>query len=240
MKELSKISAVIITLNEEEYIEECIQSLLPAVDEVVVVDSYSTDRTKEICKKLGVEWYEQEWLGYADTKNWANSQASNDWVLSIDADEILTPLLANSIQEVKINGLSESKVYSFNRLNNYCGVWLKYAGWYPDVKVRLFAKNIAKWEGSVHEKLVFNRSVSQFNLKGDLLHYSIKNKEDHIARVKKYCKLEKPYANRLLAFLAATNTFIRSYILKGGFMAGRIGYQVSIISAKAKFWRGQT
>ncbi|MDB9882257.1 glycosyltransferase family 2 protein [Bacteroidia bacterium] len=240
MKEPSKISAVIITLNEEDYIEECIQSLMPVVDEVVVVDSYSTDKTKEICKNLGVEWYEHKWMGYADTKNWANYQASNDWVLAIDADEVLTPLLASSIQEAKIVGLSESKVYSFNRLNNYCGVWLKYAGWYPDVKVRLFVKNNAKWEGSVHEKLVFNRSVSQFNLKGDLLHYSIKDKEDHIARVKKYCKLENPYPNKLLAFLAATNTFIRSYILKRGFMAGRIGYQVSIISAKAKFWRGQT
>ncbi|MBT8327947.1 MAG: glycosyltransferase family 2 protein, partial [Bacteroidia bacterium] len=126
MSENQKISAVIITLNEEEYIEKCIKSLKDVVDEIVVVDSFSTDRTQEICERNHVTFKQREWEGYALTKNWANAQASHDFILSIDADEMISETLADSIKLIKVN-LNSNTVYSFNRLNNYCGKWIKHA-----------------------------------------------------------------------------------------------------------------
>ena len=238
MSVISNISGVVITYNEEAYIRPCIEALQRVVDEVVVVDSYSTDGTKAICEELGVVFLEHKWEGFAETKNWANTQCSNAWILSVDADEVLSDTLIQSINQEKKKGLQANVVYRFNRLNNYCGVWLKYAGWYPDMKARLFEKSKTRWEGDVHEKLTFKNDTNYQHLKGDLLHYSIKDKEDHLSRVKKYCKLEKPYPSMVIGFLAAFYTFFRSYILKRGFMAGKIGFQVSYISALAKWWRG--
>mgnify|MGYP001049255490 CR=1 FL=1 len=239
MPKNQKISAVIITLNEQEHIAQCIVSLQKVVDEIVLIDSYSTDKTIVIATQLGAKVLQTDWKGYAETKNWGNKQAANNLILSIDADEILSQELILSLHQLKQNGVEAKTVYAFNRLNNYCGKWMKYAGWYPDTKVRLFNRNEAKWEGDVHEKLVFTQAVTTQWLAGDLLHYSIKDKEDHIARVKKYCRLEKPYPNQLIALIVALKTFIKSYLIKGGFRAGKLGFQVSYISAQAKWWRGR-
>mgnify|MGYP000545130197 FL=1 len=140
MNPSTNISAVIITYNEEAHIAECLASLSEVVSEIVVVDSYSTDATKVLCAKYSCRFIEYEWQGFAATKNWANDQVSHDWILSIDADEVLSPALIQSIQDAQKDGLMEGFAYQFNRLNNYCGIWLKVAGWYPDTKVRLFAK----------------------------------------------------------------------------------------------------
>lgn len=235
----SKISAVIITYNEEAHIGECIASLATVASEIIVVDSYSTDRTKAICEEHKCTFIEKKWMGYAATKNWANAQANMPWILSVDADEVLSPKLISSIKSAQEVGLQKSTVYQFNRLNNYCGIWLKVAGWYPDKKVRIFASGEALWQGDIHEKLMYSKDSFILHLKGDLLHYSIKDREDHIARVKKYCKLEKPYPNRWIGLLVALKTFVKSYIIKGGFRAGKLGFQVSYISAQAKWWRGR-
>ena len=239
MNPSTNISAVIITYNEEAHIAGCLASLGEVVSEIVVVDSYSTDATKALCAKYSCRFLEHEWQGFAATKNWANDHVFHEWIVSIDADEVLSPALIQSIQDAQKVGLMDGFAYQFNRLNNYCGIWLKVAGWYPDTKVRLFAKGSAQWQGDIHEKLEHTQKVNLKHLKGDLLHYSIKDKEDHIARVKKYCRLEKPYPNQLIALIVALKTFIKSYLIKGGFRAGKLGFQVSYISAQAKWWRGR-
>ncbi len=231
------ISAVITTLNEQKYIEQCIKSLEAVVDEIVIIDSYSQDDTKSICENLDVTFYEREWMGYAETKNWGNKQASHAWILSMDADEVLSEELSKSLMEVKHNGLKENSVCKFNRLNNYCGKWIKYAGWYPDTKIRLFSKKNSKWVGEVHEVLEFSANQKEVFLRGDLLHYTIENKEDHIARQKKYNELAVPYKNKARSFLAAFATFLRMYILKLGVLDGKMGLQLCWISAKSKFER---
>ena len=237
MNDNSKISAVIITFNEQEHIGGCIRSLQGVADEVLVVDSHSTDDTVSISEALGAKVVSAKWQGYADTKNIGNLNATYNTILSIDADEVLSEELRTSILAQKSIGFRIEEVYKFNRLNNYCGQWIKYAGWYPDTKVRIFHKLNAKWEGDVHEELVYARTVTQKQLAGDLLHYSITDKEDHIARIHKYNKLARKYPNRMIAYLSAISTFVKLYILKLGFLDGKLGYQLCLISAKAKVWR---
>ena len=135
-----KLSAVIITFNEEEHLEKCLSSLQNIADEIVVVDSYSTDGTKKICKDFGVRFIEQKFLGYKEQKNFALTQAKYDYILSLDGDEALSDTLKKSILEVKNNWNKDG--YYCNRLNNYCGQWIRHSDWYPDRKLRLFKKII--------------------------------------------------------------------------------------------------
>lgn len=237
MTSTTKISAVIITFNEQEHIERCIKSLLDVVDQVLVVDSFSQDATPTICQKLGAKVIQTKWQGYAETKNIGNEHAAFDTILSIDADEELSDELRNSIMAAKVGTIDKGVVYKCNRLNNYCGQWIRYAGWYPDTKVRIFNRHNTRWEGEVHEKLVFSTTVVEKLLLGDLLHYSIKDKADHIARIHKYNKLAIKYPNRAAAYVSAISTFVKLYLVKLGFLEGRLGLQLCIISAKAKIWR---
>ena len=233
----SYISAVILTYNEQDHIARCVKSLLDVADQVVVLDSNSTDRTVAICNSLGVEVINTTWEGYAKTKNVGNSKATYDTILSIDADEALSKELIASILAQKRNGFNQNEVYKFHRLNNYCGQWIRHAGWYPDTKVRIFNRHNTRWEGDVHEHLVHAKAVNEKLLFGDMLHYSIKDKADHIARIKKYNLLARKYPNRLVAFLSAISTFVKLYLIKRGFLDGKLGYQLCMISAKAKIWR---
>lgn len=237
MGNTSRISAVIIAYNEQEHIARCIKSLTGVVDEIVVVDSYSTDNTVAICNKQQAKVVQMKWQGFAATKNAGNKLAEYDFILSIDADEELSNSLQNAITKQKKLGFETNVVYKFNRLNNYCGKWIRYAGWYPDTKVRIFNRHNVFWKGEVHEKLNYHQFCSEKLLHGDLLHYSIKDKQDHIERIHKYNKLTSKYPNRFLAYLAAIITFVKLYLLKLGFLEGKLGYQLCIISAKAKIWR---
>ncbi|MBS1689005.1 MAG: glycosyltransferase family 2 protein, partial [Bacteroidetes bacterium] len=137
-----KISVVIITLNEEKNLSRCLTSVAGIADEVVVVDSFSTDNTAAIAEKYGARVVNQAFLGYGAQKNFANDQAANDWILSLDADEALSPELQQSILSVKAK--PEYDAYSLSRLTNYCGKWVKHCGWYPDKKLRLFDKTKGK------------------------------------------------------------------------------------------------
>ena len=170
------ISAVIITKNEERNIRRCLESVKDVVDEIVVVDSLSTDATEEICRGYNVKFVKQQWLGYSDQKNYANGLASNDWILSIDADEQLSEELKTSINEIKKNDISEDKVFSMNRLTNYCGKWIRHCGWYPDKKIRIWNRNVGSWSGEIHETIVFSAKTNEILLEGDLLHYSLKHR----------------------------------------------------------------
>jgi glycosyltransferase involved in cell wall biosynthesis len=232
------ISAVIITLNEERNIARCLESLRGVADEIVVVDSGSADRTEEICRSHGVNFIRQTWLGYSAQKNFANGQARNDWILSIDADEALSDGLKRSILDLK--GAGTIRVGKFARMTNYCGHWVRHGGWYPDHKVRLFDRRTAGWEGVIHERLQGVSESEVVLLEGDCLHYSYHTVEDHHRQADRFTTLaagelfkqgRKPGVLRL--HLSPVWKFILDYGLRLGFLDGLAGFRIALISAGA-------
>ncbi|MBC7861961.1 MAG: glycosyltransferase family 2 protein, partial [Bacteroidia bacterium] len=235
-----KISAVIISFNEEANIGRCIDSLLPVADEIVVVDSFSTDRTEEICMELGAKFVQHKFEGHIEQKNWAITQAGFPFVLSLDADEALDETLRNSIREVKKTGTKDG--YYMNRLTNYCGHWVKHCGWYPDKKLRLWNSAKGKWGGiNPHDKFdLFEGDKNTAHLEGNILHYSYYSVEDHYKQVNYFTDIaskaffkdgKKAPAFKLI--LNPTAKFIDHYFLKLGFLDGKAGYLISKISAYA-------
>lgn len=226
-----KLSAVIITYNEERNIERCIKALLDWVDEIIIVDSQSTDNTESICKKYPVKFYSTQWLGYGPTKNYGATLAENEYILSLDADEEVTELLKNSIIEARKEGLDG--VYRFNRLTNFCGKWIKHGDWYPDIKDRIYPKRVEWNSAAAHEELLIPADIKRTHLKGDLLHYSYYSKEDLVRKYKKYAELlaeDRKDKSIIFLFIKAVFSplvyFIKNYILKAGFLDGRAGFIV--------------
>lgn len=237
MKNNSKyISAVLITLNAVDTIRPCIEALKKVCDEVIVLDSDSTDGTVEICKELNVDIRSQKWLGYSQTKNLGNKLAKNDWILSIDSDEVLSDELIKNINELNPKN---GEVYSLDRLTNYCGKWIYHCGWYPEWKIRLFNKNDVKWQGDfVHETLSIPKEFQIKKLKGKLFHYSYKDSNDHLKRLKKYAKLSAQdrfkkgkKASFVKRYLAPIARFFRTYFIKKGILDGKEGFIISKRSA---------
>lgn len=239
---MPSISAVIITKNEEANIARCLQSLEGIVDEIIVFDSQSTDNTVEICNQFGALVTDATWRGYSQTKNEANAAASHEFILSIDADEALSEQLKAGILHVKeaLHG-----AYSCNRLNNYCGKWMKHGGYYPDRKVRLFDRNLAHWEGDhVHETLVLHEGANVQHLPGDLLHYTYTTSQDHEQRAQKYARLAaeklKGKGSGVLFFkllFSPVFRFLKRYLLQGGFLDGSKGLSLHYITAKEVYWK---
>ena len=228
------LSAVIITYNEERNIERCINSLKPVVEEIIVIDSYSSDNTRNICESLNVKFHQIKWRGYSETKNYGHELAEHPYILSIDADESLSDELQNSIVKLRKKGMEAC--YSFNRLSNYCGNWVKHCGWYPDVKVRIFPKQV-KWKGEIHEELQL-KGMEIIHLKGDLYHYTYYNHKEHKDRADKYSVLtaQKMFekgkkAGWLKPELSAFFKFISIYFFKLGFADGKAGWHIARISA---------
>ncbi|MFT5765244.1 MAG: glycosyltransferase involved in cell wall biosynthesis [Saprospiraceae bacterium] len=200
------------------------------------MDSNSTDKTRMIAKKLGAKVVETKWRGYAATKNFGNRIALNDWILSIDTDEILSEEL---IESIKALDLDEQKVYALDRLTNFCGQWIKHSGWYPEWKVRLFHRSHSKWEGKfVHERLVHRNRVSVQKVKGKLLHYSYKTLEDHRERIENYARLsalemqsEGKQSSFIKLWISPAFRFIKTFFLKMGFLDGKNGWVISVRNA---------
>ena len=237
---MKKISATIITLNEEDKIRQCLESLRDVADEIIVVDSLSTDNTKLICEEFGVKFIEQKWLGYSEQKNLANNIASHDWILSIDADEVLSEKLKKSILKIKDSDTDTDVIFSFNRLNNYCGKWIHHSGFYPDKKIRIWNRKIGKWEGIVHEVIKFSTKVKEVHLKGDLLHYSYAKPEDFEKQVFKFAELRaRHYFDKgkkcasLLKIISPIYFFIQHYFFRLGFLDGKEGFVMCKVAAKA-------
>ena len=236
-----KLSSVIITFNEERNIGMCIESLAGIADEIVVVDSGSTDKTEAICRSLGVKYIHHTFEGYGEQKNFGASNCSFDYILSLDADEALSSELKESISALKNNWDKDG--YSFNRLTNYCGKWIHHCGWYPDSKLRLFKKNKAKWsESKLHEKLILNDPENCESIKGDLLHYSYFSIEEHIKQVNKYTEIaskddfkDGKRSSILMILFAPVIRFIRDYFFLLGFLDGYYGFIICRISAHASF-----
>lgn len=236
-----KITAAIISFNEERNIERCITSLLDCVDEILVVDSFSTDKTEEICQKYNVRFIQNPFQGHIEQKNVALELATHDWVLSLDADEALTPALRESILNTKNE--TDFGGYKLNRLTNYCGKWVHYCGWYPDTKIRLVNKQHAKWQGvNPHDRLDVLNNAKIGQLKGDLLHYSYYTKEDHFKQIHYFGNIaaneliKKGKTASLLKIAVKTSAqFFKSFVLKRGFLDGKTGFLISIRSAYATY-----
>jgi len=222
-----KISAIVITLNEEQNIADALRSLGWA-DEIIVVDSESTDRTVEIARKFTERIIVRAWPGYSAQKNFAAEQARFDWVFSLDADERVSDELARAIQQLKQTDEPTAAGFEMPRLAYYLGRWIKHSGWYPDYKLRLYDRRRGRWRGDyVHEGIDPDGKVER--LKGDLLHYTVRDASDHHLRIDRYTTLaaRQSHAQGKRAsvgaiMVAPLATFIRSYVFKRGFLDGRL------------------
>lgn len=232
-----RISAVVITYNEERNITRCLESLRGLVDEMVVVDSYSKDRTVQIAKELGARVVQHGFEGHIEQKNWAIDQATMPYILSLDADEAISDELRASLLQLR-NQSEWADAYTFNRLTNYCGQWIKHAGWYPDTKLRLWKKGKGSWGGiNPHDRLVMGEGSSIVHLQGDLLHYSYYTVKEHLDRADKYADLgarhlyklgKKPGFEKL--YLSPLARFLKMYIFQLGFLEGAAGWHISRIT----------
>jgi glycosyltransferase involved in cell wall biosynthesis len=238
---MQPLSVVIITLNEERNIARCIKSAQVLADEILVVDSLSSDRTQSIAQELGAKVIEQPFLGHIEQKNFAKDQAKNDWVLSLDADEALSETLQASIRSALENPAYDG--FRMNRLTNFCGQWIHHSGWYPDTKLRLFKKDAGSWQGTnPHDRFDLHDQAASGFLKGDLLHYSFYSVEEHLAQIDKFstiaAKAKFDKGERLTPFLhgvKALAKFFKAYLLKRGFLDGYYGWVIARNSAKATY-----
>ena len=230
-----KLSAVIITLNEEKNIGRCLESLKTVADEIVVVDSISTDKTRAICESYGVRFVEQKFLGYVEKKNFALSLANYDYVLSLDADEALDEKLQKEIIKIKADFKSDG--YEFNRLTQYNGFWVRHCGWYPDTKLRIVKKDKARWVGNnPHDALNVDGVVS--HIQGDLLHYSYDSISSHVLQTNKFSTIEAhslftkgKRATIVKLLTRPPYQFFKDYILKKGFLDGKYGFIICFINS---------
>ncbi|MBN1939990.1 MAG: glycosyltransferase family 2 protein [Candidatus Aminicenantes bacterium] len=237
-----KISAVLITYNEEANIEAALRSLDGVVSEIVVVDSCSMDATCKIARGYTSRVYQRKWTNYSDQKNFANGLAEHPWILSLDADERLSPELREEIIALA-SGEPTCAGFSMPRRVFYLGRWIKHSGWYPDWKVRLFRKGRARWVGDyVHEDLAVDGDVRR--LEGDILHFTYRNIADHLSRINTFSDLgaQKLYAQRKkcgirhLLFIPV-GRFIKSYILRAGFLDGFAGLVIACLNGYGIFVR---
>jgi len=232
---MPKVSACIISFNEEKKIEECLKSLLPVVDEIVIVDSLSTDETVNIAKRYTDRIHSQEFLGHIEQKNLAVEKASHDWILSLDCDERLTEKLQQSILAIK-NSLDKADAYRMARKTFYIYRWLNHC-WYPDIKTRLFNRNTARWGGTNPHDHVITDGNNVILLDGDIEHYSFDSISDHLKTIDKFTEIgadelirKNNSFNILSPLTHSTWIFIKLYIIKRGFLDGFAGLLVSVLS----------
>lgn len=238
---MPSLSVVIITFNEEHNIGRCIDSVKKVADEIIVLDSYSTDRTVEIALSNGAIVHQEKFRGYIGQKNFAMQLASHNYILSLDADEALDDKLAASILETK-NTFS-SRVYRMNRCTNFCGHFIRHGLWYPDKKIRLFDRRVARWAGlNPHDKIEPQNDFPIKHLNGDILHYSFNTVDDHI------------WQNNRLSTIAAISlynigqrsswfkmlirpawAFVNGYFFRLGFLDGFDGFTIAINTSHQVF-----
>ena len=239
-----KISATIITLNEAQHIRLACESVSWA-DEIVVVDSGSTDATREIARECGARVIENPWPGFAAQKQFAAEQASYDWIFSLDADERVSDELRESIESfLKKDEALRADGYSIARRAYYMGRWIRGGGWYPDRQLRLYNKTRGRWEGAhIHESVRMDADARVEVLSGDLLHYTVKDAAEHQRMIgERYAPLgarkmfdEGRRTSALQIATAGPAAFVRSFILKGGFRDGLAGFAIARFAAQHAF-----
>ncbi len=237
----SRISAVIITKNEEQHIARCIQSLLPVTDDIIIIDSGSTDQTETVCKKYPVTFQTKAWEGFSNAKNYGNSLAKYNYILSIDGDEELSTEMQHYIIEALKNPIHVA--YELPFLTNFCGQWIRHGAWYPESHIRIFDKTKVRWEGHIHEKLILPSEGKTGKItKGYIHHYTIANLHEYIEKINYYTTLHAnemhkkgKKANFIKLYIAPCFSFFRDYIIKLGFLDGPHGYTIAKQSANYVF-----
>jgi glycosyltransferase involved in cell wall biosynthesis len=238
-----QISATIITFNEEANIRDACQSLAWA-DEIVVVDSGSTDKTREIAEGHGARVIVRDWPGFAAQKQFAAEQARHDWVFSLDADERLSDELKSSISELCEDNANLAEGYRVASRSYYQGRWIKGGGWYPDWQLRLYRKSRGRWEPRhIHESVKMDSGSRVDRLAGDILHYSVRDSAHHHRMIgERYAPLaaqqmfeEGRQTSALRIATAAPAAFLGSFILKGGFRDGLAGISIASFAAHHAF-----
>lgn len=238
------ISAVIICFNEEQNIGRCLQSLVGVVDEIIVVDDASTDQTCAIAATYGAKIIQHPFEGFAAQKNFATQCAQHQWVLSLDADEVLSDALKSSILQVKQQ--ADFDAYFVKRQTNFCGTFIKHGGWYPDKQCRLWDKSKGDWQGVIHEKWrLFDSNKKYGILHGDLMHYSFNSIADYLRMTDRYTSLSAEEAlakgknvSLVKLILGPSIKFIQDYIFKLGFLdgyAGFVAYKMAAYGAFVKY-----
>ena len=235
-----KISATVITFNEERNIGAALESLYWA-DEIIVVDSNSSDSTVEIAREFTPRVYVNPWPGYSAQKTFATESASNDWVFNLDADERVSKELAQELITLKDQGEPSAAGYEMPRATYYLGRWIKHSGWYPDFKLRLYDRRRGRWKGDyVHESVVVDGAV--LRLSGEILHYTVESASEHHLRMNNYTTLaaEELYARGKRAraasiLLSPVAAFLKTYLLKLGFLDRVPGLAISAFAAHYAF-----
>jgi glycosyltransferase involved in cell wall biosynthesis len=231
------ITAVIITKNEAHIIGTTLKSLSGVVNEIIIVDSGSTDNTIAICKSFGAAIIETNWHGYGANKNIGIDAATNNWILNIDADETLDETLQRSIQQAHLK--DDNTVYEFNFKNFFCGKWIRFGEWAGDKHVRLFNRKKIRWNSAaVHEALTIDSNTIAIQLKGSILHYTTQTIDEYKNKTVLYAKLnaQKYFAkgkraNFFKLHIAPAFTFLQHYILRLGFLDGKEGYIIARTTA---------
>ena len=237
---MPSLSVIIITKNEAVNIRACIESVVWA-DEIIVVDSGSSDATVEICRELGAQVYVHDWPGFGMQKNRALGYATKDWVFSIDADERVTHELREEIQSAMQRGQAEG--YEIPRLSSFCGRYMHHSGWYPDYVLRLFRRGTGKFSDDlVHERVIVNGPITK--LQQLLLHESFRDLEQLLAKINHYSTASAQMLhrkNRTASLKKAVGhalwAFFRSYFLRAGLLDGREGFMLAVSTAEGTYYR---
>jgi len=234
---MNRLSACLITLNEEHNLPRALASLQGIADEIIVVDAGSTDRTASIAREHGAVFFERAWTNYSEQKNFAAERAQNEWVFSMDADEELSSALQTSLLDWKKRE-PQSSVYEMARKTWYLGAWVKHSGWYPDFQRRLYRRDKAQFSGIIHEALRFACKPGRLN--GDLLHYTVRSFAEHEQKVERYAALaaQQMYAAgerswRSAVWFATPWSWFQNYFLRGGFLDGYRGALIAQMAARA-------
>lgn len=235
------LSATIITYNEERNISRCLNSIIGIADEILVVDSFSTDRTEEICKQNNVRFIQRKFDGYGNQKRFATEQAKFDYILSLDADEELSEELRNSI--LKEKEAWNAPCYSFNRKNIYCNKAIRFCGWYPDKQIRLYNKLHFNWNNkNVHESIEVSENQGLIHLKGDLNHYTCYSITEHQEKEKKYARMNAEnlikkgkHISFFVPYFKGAFRFVKTYLFQLGILDGYYGFVISKTLAGSSF-----
>jgi glycosyltransferase involved in cell wall biosynthesis len=238
---MEPVSATLITYNEEVNIEEALQSLAWA-DEIVVVDSGSTDATLEICRRYTGRIFHRSWTGFVDQKNYAVSQAAHDWIIALDADERIGSKLASEINDLRRAGFHKAG-YRMPRVAYFMGRWIRHGDWYPDYQLRLFDRRRSLWRGGrVHESVRVEGTPGL--LRGEIQHYTYRSLSDYLRRLETYSTLaardyqadgRKASLAKMLGNPCAA--FLKGYLVKRGFLDGAPGLMVAIMGAVSVFFK---
>ncbi len=231
---MNRISAVIIALNEAQRIARTIESLQDVVDEIIVVDSFSTDNTVEIAENMGCRVEKRQFAGFGAQRQYATSLTSNRYVLFIDADEVLSPMLRQTIIDLRKSDFAH-RVYSLSRLNFFCDTPIRHCGWYPDRQIRLFDKRYATWDfHDINERVIFPDTLHPFPLEGDILHFRCSSAEEFREKLSSHALIAaKGFAAKgkckslVGSWLSAVKAYFHIYLTLKGILEGKAGHRIS-------------